>query len=296
YKYEREVKLRIRFDDGVKGEIKSRCLNQEKYGQTLKTGKFGVASLSIKLINRNEQIPLKGNDELTEDSAFIFQFKNSEFDGEIDAQKKVIRLNPIIDFESWYKRPSYTFSYFAPVGYTAQIEKVSSPWQEMKYETIWEDSIVDTSHTLLQNHNEYKYRFAIIRASKPTDIFLQILAFGQTDNRQYKYPALMVYKMEEKLENSAEIKKYLEILKDNQKSLCEREPLFSFDNLCNSEFSMQNYNKQSEIEMCFPSSSNRLPEEGDYIVEFDVKGPQTLTLFGFAYTNECPIEVFYLSS
>ncbi|KAA6310804.1 MAG: hypothetical protein EZS28_056242 [Streblomastix strix] len=99
YKYERDVKLRIIFD-GAKGEIKSKCLNREKVGQITKTGKFGVASLSIKLINRNEQIPLKGDDKLTEDSAIIFQFKNSDFDGEVDAQQKVIRLYPIIDFES----------------------------------------------------------------------------------------------------------------------------------------------------------------------------------------------------
>ncbi|KAA6328367.1 MAG: hypothetical protein EZS28_053725 [Streblomastix strix] len=107
----------------------------------------------------------------------------------------------------------------------------------------------------------------------------------------------MVYKMEEKLENPAEIRKYLENLRSEQKSLCDREPLFYFDNQCNSEFTMPDqYNRNGEdIKICFPSASSRLPEEGDYIVEFGIQGSQVLTMFGYAFTNECSIEVFYLS-
>ncbi|KAA6381975.1 MAG: hypothetical protein EZS28_022497, partial [Streblomastix strix] len=42
-----------------------------------------------------------------------------------------------------------------------------------------------------------------------------------------------------------------------------------------------------------PCGSSWLPSGGDYLVQFKVKGPDSLTMIGFVWTNT-PIQVFCL--
>ncbi|KAA6378523.1 MAG: hypothetical protein EZS28_025951, partial [Streblomastix strix] len=110
-------------------------------------------------------------------------------------------------------------------------------------------------------------------------------------------PSFKVIKLDEILNTPTEIQRKLEKLKSDQQNIYDSEPIFSNDSKCVCESVDINYFKDidKDAKICCPCRSSWLPSGGDYLVQFKVKGPDSLAMIGFVWTNT-PIQVFCLSN
>ncbi|KAA6385844.1 MAG: putative cysteine proteinase [Streblomastix strix] len=296
-KFGADIQINAKFTGSVKGTIITKLVDKEQLGQIIKTEDWEQKSENYQLINRNADTNLIINQITDYERNIKVNYPQLQNNKQMLSYNKTMRIYPMLEFSSVDCRQQYKISLIPPNGYDQQVQKVPSVWEQMKYETVWEDSVKGTTGVQINDPSNYKYRFCIIRTEQPTDIFIQILAFGRTNWGYKRQPSFKVAKLEEKLNDQQEIKHKLDIFKSSQVDMIGTECIFSSDNRCLSESIMLNQFKyeNKDIISCFPCAQSRLPNAGNYLLQFQAKGQDVLTMIGYAW-SEVPIKLYHLLS